>query len=258
MERSPIVIGNWKMNGSMDFVVDFCKEIASYNSPSNIEVAIAPPSLYLAAMSDHMPCSLQLAAQNVSEFNAGAYTGEVSAAMLQDFSCKYVLVGHSERRVVFAESNEAVARKFSCAAKAGLIPVLCVGETLKQRAEGSTFTIIEQQLLSALASLDGTAISSDFIVAYEPVWAIGTGQVAAAEDVQQVHAFIREKLVKFDKSIAKNIRILYGGSVKPENATELFKQLDVDGGLLGGASLKVCVFKEVIELCNKFCLQPMC
>lgn len=240
--RKKFVAGNWKMHGSHSMAVNLAKDIAEAR-PDGIDVAVFPPFPYIAALAaQHAGSGMGVGAQDVSEHEGqGAYTGEVSAAMLADIGAQWVLVGHSERRHYHHESNELVARKFSAARAGGLTPILCVGETLQQREADQTETVIARQL-QAVIELNGIASFDTAVIAYEPVWAIGTGKTATPDQVQHVHAFIRSQLEKEDVMIARLTRLLYGGSVKPANAAELFAQADVDGGLIGGAALTASGF----------------
>jgi triosephosphate isomerase len=240
--RKKFVAGNWKMHGSRSMAKALVDDIAA-GRPDGVDVAVFPPFLYVAELaSQHANGGLGVGAQDVSEHEGqGAYTGEVSAAMLADVGAQWVLVGHSERRQYHGESNELVARKFAAGRAGGLTPILCVGETLEQREAGETESIIAGQLRAVL-SLNGIASFDTAVIAYEPIWAIGTGRTASPEQAQQVHAFIRSQLEKEDVMIARLTRLLYGGSVKAANAAELFAQADVDGGLIGGASLTASDF----------------
>jgi len=187
---------------------------------------------------------LALGAQNVADKASGAYTGEISAAMLSEFNCKYALVGHSERRSYYGDTNASVAARFCQAQEQGIIPVLCVGETLEQREQDKTFTVIDEQL-NAVIDLAGIAAFSKAVIAYEPVWAIGTGKTASDQQAQEVHYYIRQFIAAKDQAIAEKIQILYGGSAKPENAQGLFAMPDIDGGLIGGASLDADSFLKI-------------
>lgn len=234
--RRMMVAGNWKMHGSRAMAGELINAIVSAGHES-IDVAVFPPAVYLAALaSAHSSQQLIIGAQDVSAHSEGAYTGETSAAMLRDIGCTHVLVGHSERRQYHFESNQQVAEKFVTAQAAGLIPVLCVGESLEQRDAGGTEQILAEQL-RAVIDHAGSAAFANAVVAYEPVWAIGTGRTATPDQAQQVHAFIRDIFANEDVKLSSSLRILYGGSVKASNASELFAQADVDGGLVGGASL---------------------
>ncbi|CTP82946.1 triose-phosphate isomerase [Xanthomonas graminis] len=235
--RRKIVAGNWKLHGNRQFATALVQELAAGLPAEGVEVVILPPLAYLGDLiEDFEGHALRFGAQDVSSNEQGAYTGEVSATMLVDVGAEYGLVGHSERRQYHAESSELVARKFAAALHAGLIPILCVGETLEQREAGQTESVIAAQLAPVLA-LAGAPGFAKAVVAYEPVWAIGTGRTASPAQAQAVHAFIRGEVAAHDARIADSLPLLYGGSVKPDNAAELFAQPDVDGGLVGGASL---------------------
>ncbi len=235
--RRKIVAGNWKLHGSRQFASELVGQVAAGLPLEGVELVVLPPLPYLSDLvEDFENTALAFGAQDVSSNEKGAYTGEVSATMLMDVGARYGLVGHSERRQYHNESSELVARKFVAAANAGLVPVLCVGETLEQREAGQTEQVIASQLAPVL-DLAGVEVFAKAVVAYEPVWAIGTGRTASPEQAQAVHAFIRGEVAKRDARIADSLPLLYGGSVKPDNAAELFSQPDVDGGLVGGASL---------------------
>jgi triosephosphate isomerase len=240
--RKKFVAGNWKMYGSRTMAKALVAEIAA-DMPHDIDVAVFPPFPYVAELaSQQLDSGLLIGAQDVSMHEGqGAYTGEVSAAMLADVGAQWVLVGHSERRQYHHESDALVASKFAAVRAGGLTPVLCVGETLEQREAGETEAVLSRQLQAVLA-LHGVSSFDTAVIAYEPVWAIGTGRTASPEQAQQVHAFIRSQLEKEDVTIARLTRLLYGGSVKAANAAELFAQADVDGGLIGGASLTASDF----------------
>ncbi|NII10482.1 triose-phosphate isomerase [Oleiagrimonas sp. C23AA] len=235
--RKLLVAGNWKMHGSRQMARELLDEVVEA-MPQGIDVAVFPPYPYLFELGErYAGKGLGVGAQDVSARpEAGAYTGEVSARMLADVGCRYVLVGHSERRQYHGESDAEVASKFGVALEAGLIPVLCVGETLAQRESGQTEQVIAAQLAAVIEANSIQAFDSAMI-SYEPVWAIGSGRSATPEQAQHVHAFIRSQLAKEDAKIPDLTRVLYGGSVKPTNAAELFAQPDVDGGLIGGAAL---------------------
>jgi triosephosphate isomerase len=243
--RRKLVAGNWKMNlarSSANALVDAILAAGDCGS----EVAVFPPSVYVAELVRRASGSrLAVGAQDCSDHEQGAYTGEVSAVMLADVGATHVLVGHSERRQYHGESNGRVAAKFARAQAAGLVPVLCVGETLAERDAGTTESVIAGQL-EAVLDRSGIGALARAVVAYEPVWAIGTGRTATPEQAQQVHAFIRGKLAAVDDTIASSLLILYGGSCKAANAAELFAQADVDGGLIGGASL---VAQDFLAIC---------
>lgn len=235
--RRKIVAGNWKLHGSRDFATGLVAELVAGLPLEGVEMVVLPPLPYLGDLiEDFERHAISFGAQDVSSNEKGAYTGEVSAAMLVDVGARYGLVGHSERRQYHAESSELVAAKFQAATNAGLVPILCVGETLEQRETGQTEAVIASQLQPVL-DLVGVEAFSGAVVAYEPVWAIGTGRTASPEQAQAVHAFIRGVVKGRDARIGDSLPLLYGGSVKPDNAAELFAQADVDGGLVGGASL---------------------
>lgn len=244
--RRPLVAGNWKMHGSRASAAELVGAVAAA-LPDGVDVAVLPPFPYLDGLvALHGASGLAFGAQDLSEHAQGAYTGEVAGAMLQDVGCRYVLVGHSERRQYHHESDQRVAAKFAAAQAAGLLPILCVGETRAEREAAQTEAVIARQL-DAVVEHVGVAAFARAVVAYEPVWAIGTGLTASPEQAQAVHAFIRDKFVRLDATIASSLQLLYGGSVKPGNAAELFGQPDVDGGLIGGASL---VAADFIAICR--------
>jgi len=249
--RKKFVAGNWKMHGSRSMAKGLLDEVVA-GMPGDIDVAVFPPFPYVAELAwQHAGAGLGIGAQDVSEHEGqGAYTGEVSAAMLADIGASWVLVGHSERRQYHGESNEQVARKFAAARAGGLTPILCVGETLEQREAGETEAVIAAQL-QAVLELNGIASFDTAVIAYEPVWAIGTGRTASPEQAQEIHAFIRSQLEKEDAMIARLTRLLYGGSVKAANAAELFAQSDVDGGLIGGAALAASDFLAICHAAHQ-------
>ncbi len=246
--RGYLVAGNWKMNGSNAANAELVDGIvAGMPQSDSVELLICPPFPYLAAMAAKLSgTGVALGAQNVSQHQAGAYTGETATSMLSDVGCTYVLVGHSERRGIMGESSEMVAAKFQAAQDAGLIAVLCIGETQQQREAKQTEAVVDEQLN---AVIDGSGIQafSNAVIAYEPVWAIGTGLTATPEQAQDVHRHIREVLAARDQDVADAVRILYGGSVKGDNAAGLFSKPDIDGGLIGGASLKSADFLAIAE-----------
>jgi triosephosphate isomerase len=243
--RRQLVAGNWKMNGDKALVGKMQKIFATAGL-DNMDVVICPPSPYFGLFDG----KLKLGSQNISEFDSGAHTGEVSVAMLNEFKCQYSIVGHSERRADNHESNELVALKVEQVLKAGLTPILCVGEPESVREIGKLFEFIAAQLNAVLMKV-GVSQFADVVLAYEPIWAIGTGKTASPAQAQEVHAFIRGHLAKQDVNIAANIIILYGGSVKGNNAQELFSQVDVDGGLIGGASLDPQEFLSICQAANQ-------
>lgn len=243
--RSKIVAGNWKLHGSRQFATELVGQVAARLPLAGVEVVVLPPLPYLGDLvEDFEGAALAFGAQDVSSNQEGAYTGEVSAKMLVDVGARFGLVGHSERRQYHHESSEHVARKFLAAVNAGLRPILCVGESLQQREAGLTEGVIASQLRPVL-DLVSAAAFADAVVAYEPVWAIGTGRTASPAQAQAVHAFIRGEVAAYDARIADSLPLLYGGSVKPDNAAELFAQPDVDGGLVGGASLVAADFLAI-------------
>lgn len=229
---------NWKMNGSLETIRPLLRDIkAGLGMELPAEVAICAPYIYMAELQSQLQgTGIVPGAQDVSEYEAGAYTGEIAAAMLKDYGCRYVITGHSERRNLFGETDRKVAEKFARAGTHGLSPILCVGELLEEREAGSTEEVVARQL-DAVIDKNGIGAFAQAVIAYEPVWAIGTGRTATPAQAQEVHAFIRLRLARHDDGIADNMRILYGGSVKPDNAQELFAMADIDGGLIGGASL---------------------
>ncbi len=235
--RRKIVAGNWKLHGDRAFARKLIDEVASALPLPGVELLVLPPAAYLAELS--AACAgkgIALGAQDVSQHQKGAYTGEISAAMLAEVGAAFTLVGHSECRQYRLESDALVATKFVAAKTAGLTPVLCVGETLEQREAGQAEAVISQQI-AAVFEAAGAGAFEGAVIAYEPVWAIGTGRTATPAQAQEIHAFIRGEVATRDARIADSLPILYGGSVKPDNAAELFAQPDVDGGLVGGASL---------------------
>ena len=244
--RQKFVAGNWKMNGGLATNQQLLQEVVSgVGAMRGVAVAVCVPFPYLAqAQAALTGGPLAWGAQNLSEKASGAFTGEVSAAMLKDFGCQYVLVGHSERRALYGESDALVAEKFAAAFAAGLRPVLCVGETLAERESGKTAEVVAKQMAAVLDRV-GVAALANAVVAYEPVWAIGTGKTATSEQAQEVHAAIRAQVAALDAKVAEGVQILYGGSVKPSNAEELFGMPDIDGGLIGGASLVAADFLAI-------------
>lgn len=235
--RTKLVAGNWKMHGSLAANQQLLAGILGGLGGCKADVAVCVPFPYLVQAQAALKGSkLAWGAQTVSEHAQGAYTGEVSAAMLEELGCRYVLVGHSERRALYGESDAVVAAKFDAALKAGLTPILCVGETLAEREAGITGDVVTRQL-DAVIARSGIAALGRAVLAYEPVWAIGTGKTATPQQAQDVHALIRTRVAAGDEAIAQGVQILYGGSVKPGNAQELFAMPDIDGGLIGGASL---------------------
>jgi triosephosphate isomerase len=245
--RPKLIVGNWKMNGSRAANAALLEGIAAGLDGTRASVAVCVPAPYLQQCEDALKGGpIAWGAQDVSAYSGGAYTGEVCAKMLSDFACRYVIVGHSERRAYHGESSELVAKKAQAAMKEGLTPIVCVGETLEQREAGQTFDVVGAQLDAVLELLPPDAVGR-IVVAYEPVWAIGTGRNATPEMAQEVHARLRAQLRARAGSAADGVAILYGGSMKPENARELLAQPDIDGGLIGGAALKAQDFLAIIH-----------
>ena len=248
--RQKIVAGNWKMNGQIDQVIQLTNQLKNLiNHDTSAQVVVMPPIIYLPLVNELLGDSKILTgAQNVFPKESGAYTGELSAPMLKDFGCRYVLVGHSERRQYFNEDENFVAQKFHHVKEHGMIPVLCVGETLVERENGQTEQVIANQLLAVCES--SKKCFTECVVAYEPVWAIGTGKTATPEQAQEVHQFIRGLVADINNSDAERLTLLYGGSVNENNARALFAMPDIDGGLVGGASLNAKQFVEIVKCIN--------
>jgi len=246
--RIRLVAGNWKMHGSLAANQRLLESLkAGAESVSGAEIAVCVPFPYLQQAAAALAGTrVAWGAQNLSEHDAGAYTGEVSGVMLRELGCRYVLVGHSERRHLYGERDAQVAAKFGAAQRVGLVPVLCVGETLEEREQGATEEVVGRQLQAVIAAA-GVGALADAVIAYEPVWAIGTGRTASPEQAQAVHAFIRGRVGAADTGIAERLPLLYGGSVKAGNAPALFAMPDIDGGLIGGASL---VAEEFLAICR--------
>ncbi|RFA30567.1 triose-phosphate isomerase [Alkalilimnicola ehrlichii] len=247
--RQPLVAGNWKMNGSRAFAGELVTALREgVSALDRVEAVLCPSFVLLPLVAELVGGStLQVGSQTLSEHDEGAYTGEVSGAMLLDFGCRYAIVGHSERREYYAETDRQIAAKFAAAQRHGLTPILCVGETLQQREREETESVIREQLEVVLAHV-GVAAFQKAVVAYEPVWAIGTGKTATPEQAQAVHAFIRHVVAERDSEVAEQLRILYGGSMKAANAAGLLAKADIDGGLIGGASLKA---EEFLSICRQ-------
>jgi len=245
----PFIAGNWKMNKTVAEACDLVRELkVAIAGIEGVEVAIAPPFTALYAVHQELQGSaIHLAAQNLFWEGKGAYTGEVSPAMLKEAGCRYVIIGHSERRQFFGETDEMVNRRMKAALGLGLKPIFCIGETLREREEGKTFSVIERQVEGGLRDLGETEMKS-VVVAYEPVWAIGTGKTATPQQAEEVHRFIRERIERiYSRQIAEEVRIQYGGSVTPENIKGLMDQRDIDGALVGGASLKSETFAKIVR-----------
>ena len=246
--RRKLVAGNWKMQGSLaENQTRLTQLVSALKNNETIDVAVFSTAPYLFQCKSLLASScIKWGAQDVSQHASGAYTGEVAVSMLEDFSCQYALVGHSERRELFHESDDIVADKFLALLGSSVLPILCVGETLSQRESGETMAVIVAQI-EAVLSKAGVAGFNNAVIAYEPVWAIGTGKTATPEQAQDVHKAIREYLAQYDATIAETIQIVYGGSVKPNNAEAIFAQPDVDGALVGGASLNS---NDFVKICN--------
>ena len=246
--RQTLVVGNWKMNGSLksnQALIEGLKQ--NIATVAKAEMAVCPPFIYLAQISELLKGTvIGWGGQDLSQQNPGAFTGEVAGSMLVDFGCKYAIVGHSERRSLYGESDELVAEKFAKAQSLNLIPILCVGELLEEREAGNTENVVKRQL-DAVIKQSGVASLAQSVIAYEPVWAIGTGKTATPDQAQEVHAFIRKNIAAQDAGVAEKVQILYGGSVKGNNAVELFAMPDIDGGLIGGASLKADEFLTICQ-----------
>jgi triosephosphate isomerase len=248
--RRKLVVGNWKMNGSRAANAALLAGISAGLDGAQAACAVCPPAPYLAQCEAALAAGpVAWGAQDVSAHAGGAFTGDTSAAMLADFACTYVIVGHSERRAMHAESSELVAQKAVAALAAGLTPIVCVGETLVEREASQTFAVVSSQLDAVLALLDDAAVAR-IVLAYEPVWAIGSGKTATPAMAQEVHAQLRAQLKQKNAAAAATVQILYGGSMKPDNAKELMAQPDIDGGLIGGAALKAADFLAIVHAAN--------
>ena len=248
--RKGLVAANWKMNGLRQRNATLIHVLkAGLESSPNVEVLVCPPAVYLEQVGAELDGSLvMLGAQNLHPQQSGAFTGELSAEMLKDIGCRHVIIGHSERRQLFGEENSFIAEKFTAAQRSGLIPILCIGETQEQHEAGETEAVVLEQLEAVLAHA-GIEAFNNAVIAYEPVWASGTGLTATPEQAQEVHALIRGKLAGANTAVAESTRILYGGSVKDSNAAELFAKPDIDGGLVGGASLDA---EDFLRICNSY------
>ena len=245
--RKTLVAGNWKLNGSKESIQELLKGILAGMSEAKTDVAVCAPYIYIPLVQEILNgTAIGYGSESISEHDSGAFTGEISGSMLNDFSCEYAIVGHSERRTIFAEQDADTANKFAAARKYGLKPILCVGELLEEREQGITEEVVTRQL-DAVIELEGVEALADGVIAYEPVWAIGTGMTASPQQAQDVHAFIRGKIAALNSSVAEKVQILYGGSVNGGNADELFAMPDIDGGLIGGASLKA---EDFLAICR--------
>ncbi len=250
MNRNYIIAANWKMHMTPPETAGFLAPfLGSFPEPTPVEIVVAPPFVSLAKAAELLAgqSAVGLAAQNMSHEASGAFTGEISAAMLRAVGCNYVILGHSERRSLYGEDDAVVNRKVHAALAAGLLPILCIGESLEERDGGRLETVLSQQLEGSLAGIDASQMPG-VVVAYEPVWAIGTGRTATPEQAQETQAYVRSVLERlFDREVAEAVRIQYGGSVKPGNAAELIAQPDIDGFLVGGASLDPASFAEIVK-----------
>jgi triosephosphate isomerase len=249
MSRTPLIAGNWKMHCTIGEAVSLARQVAdSATGLTDREVMIAPPATALAAVSEAVQGSgVLVAGQNVAWKEAGAYTGEISPVMLKDAGASMAIIGHSERRHIFGEDDAMINQRIHGALAGGLVPILCVGETLDEREEGRTWQVLEKQVVSGIEGVDRQGMGK-MVIAYEPVWAIGTGKTASREQAQEAHLFIRDLLAKLsEKNLAEQIRILYGGSVKPGNVDDLMQMPDVDGALVGGAALQADSFDRIIH-----------
>lgn len=248
MLRRPLIAGNWKMYKTVSEAVNTARELVGYAASASVDIMIAPPFTALASVAEIVNGTpVALGAQNLHWKDEGAYTGEISPVMLTDAGCQYVIIGHSERRQFFGETDDTVNAKIRAALAHKLVPVFCVGETEMQRESRETFSVLDKQMVKGLEGVPFNS-ESHLVVAYEPVWAIGTGKTATTDQIQEVHAFLRSLIDKrLDNPLAKSVRILYGGSVKPENASEIMNMPDVDGALVGGASLSAATFDRIIH-----------
>ncbi|MEJ2130084.1 MAG: triose-phosphate isomerase [Gammaproteobacteria bacterium] len=244
--RRPMVAGNWKMHGKLKGAVDLARAVAKA-APDAVDTVVFPPFVHLRAVIDAVTgTTLEVGAQDIHYASDGAFTGAISASMVKDVGASYVLVGHSERRAIFGETNAMVAAKFELALAEGLTPIVCVGESLEERERGEAKSVVLGQLEAVIGRVAADGLARG-MVAYEPVWAIGTGRTATPEQAQEMHAIIREAVARHDRTTSTELRVLYGGSVKADNARSLFREPDVDGGLVGGASLEAEQFVEILS-----------
>lgn len=252
--RRKLVVGNWKMHGSIESVDTLLSGLSLIDAEA-VSVAVCPPFVFIpAAISALENTDIAVGSQNVSAYDQGAYTGEISAGMLSQLGCKYAIIGHSERRDQWLESDQQLAAKFVLAQAKGLVPILCLGESLDRREAGDALAFVESQLRS-IVDIVGVGSLSSAVIAYEPVWAIGTGKTASPGQAQEMHAHVRGILASLDGSVAEKVQILYGGSVNAVNAAELFSQQDIDGALVGGASLKIDDFSSIVAAAKAAQLQ---
>ena len=247
--RRVIIAGNWKMNKTIPEAIELVNGLKrELSGVGNIDIVVIPPYTALSEISDMLTNSnIELGAQNVHWEEKGAFTGEVSPIILKDIGVRYIVIGHSERRIYFGETNESVNKKLKATLKAGLLPIMCVGERLEERERGKTFDIVKEHVEKGLKDISKEDVLK-VVIAYEPVWAIGTGKTATPQQAEEVHKYIRNLLQKmYDESVAENVRIQYGGSVKPDNIKDLINQRDIDGALVGGASLKIDQFVPIVK-----------
>jgi len=244
--RRTLIAGNWKMNGSLESITELMNGIkAGLNEVTNADLAVCPPAVYLMKVQGLIDgANIGLGSQNVCDQAAGAFTGELAPSMLKEAGCVYAIIGHSERRSLYGESDELIAKRFAMAVESGITPILCIGESLEERESGITENVVSRQL-DAVIDSQGIEAIGNCVIAYEPVWAIGTGKTASPEQAQAVHAFIRGKLAAMNADVAEKVQILYGGSMNAGNASDLLSQSDIDGGLIGGASLKAADFLAI-------------
>jgi len=248
-QRTPLIAGNWKMYKTVSEAVETAVQLKkNVADATGVDIMIAPPYTAIAAVSTAVKDSnIAVGAQNIYWEKEGAYTGEIAPEMLRDAGCRYAIIGHSERRQFFGESDESVNKKIGAAVKAGLIPVMCLGESESQREADQTFSVLDKQIKNGLKGFFANELNL-LVIAYEPIWAIGTGKTATSDQAQEVHQYLRSLLAEiFDPSFAQSTRILYGGSVKPENISELMARTDIDGGLVGGASLNADTFSKIVQ-----------
>lgn len=246
--RQVMVAGNWKMNGSSESIKELMSSIKDgMSSVTKAEVVVCPPAVYISRVFGATDGSdIKVGSQNICDEDSGAFTGELSGDMLKDVGCEYAIIGHSERRALYVETDGLVAKRYAAARRNGVKPIFCIGETLEERESGVTNDVCSRQI-DAVIALEGVEALADGVIAYEPVWAIGTGKVATPEQAQEVHAFIRGKIAALNEEVAAGVRILYGGSMNPGNAKDLIGQPDIDGGLIGGASLKA---EDFLAICQ--------
>ncbi|MBT3204318.1 MAG: triose-phosphate isomerase [Gammaproteobacteria bacterium] len=244
--RRTLIAGNWKMNGSLSSIEELISGIKDgLAEVTNADMAVCPPAIYISKVNDLIGDSgIGLGSQNICDQESGAFTGELAPSMLKEFNCSYAIIGHSERRSLYGESDELVAKRFAMAVQSGVIPLFCIGETLEERESGIMEDVVSRQI-DAVIDTQGIDAIGKCVIAYEPVWAIGTGVTASPEQAQAVHAFIRSKLAALSEDVAAKVQILYGGSMNAGNAKELLSQPDIDGGLIGGAALKPADFLAI-------------